>query len=287
MSGDDGQRPYPPPALDRVSREVMLRAISSVRLGRVFDLSVPIGGHYPRGSPEFFAPFTLTGLHTPQETSRVATWPDFSNEVISGTPHVGTHIDALCHFQAEGRIFGGARSDVAHDASGWSVHGMETCPPILGRGILIDVAGAAGVKVLADDVEIGPRDLEAALKRQGVDIEKGDVVLVRTGKINLYEQGDEAYYGPHAGVGVEGALWLYDRGMAALGTDTSGTEPMPFGDPAHSTHRALLVERGVHLLEILQLDELAGERVYTFLFIALPIRFVGATGSWIRPVAVT
>jgi kynurenine formamidase len=286
VSDNDSPQGYPPPGLDRISTDTLLRAFSLVRRGRVYDLSVPIGGSYPRGSDEFFAPFTLRPLHTPAETARVAAWPDFANEVISGTPHVGTHIDAFSHVQSEGRIFGGALSAVAHSDNGWSVHGAETTPPILGRGALIDVAGAATVDVLPDDVEIGPAELEGAMARQGTEVGPGDIVLVRTGKIAAYKRGEDAYFGPHAGVSVDGALWLYERGMAALGTDTSGTEPMPFRDPARSTHRALLVERGVHLLETLDLDELASERVYEFLFIALAIRFVGATGSWVRPVAV-
>jgi kynurenine formamidase len=71
--------------------------------------------------------------------------------------------------------------------------------------------------------------------------------------------------------------------MGLLGTDTSGTEPVSFLDPAHTVHRLLLVERGMHLIEILNLDEPADAKVDPFLFVCLPLKVRGATGWWVRP----
>jgi kynurenine formamidase len=75
--------------------------------------------------------------------------------------------------------------------------------------------------------------------------------------------------------------------MAVLGTDTTGTEPLPFPDIANTTHRAMLVERGVHLLENVFLEELARDSVREAVFVCLPLKLTGATGSWIRPIAIT
>lgn len=74
--------------------------------------------------------------------------------------------------------------------------------------------------------------------------------------------------------------------MAVLGADSTGIEPLPFPDPARTTHRAMLVERGVHLVENLYLDELAADGVAEALFVCLPLKITGATGSWVRPVAI-
>jgi kynurenine formamidase len=74
--------------------------------------------------------------------------------------------------------------------------------------------------------------------------------------------------------------------MALLGTDTSGTEVIPMPDPERTTHGVMLVERGVHLIEIMDLEAVADERRYEFLFICLPLRITGATGSWLRAIAV-
>jgi len=87
-------------------------------------------------------------------------------------------------------------------------------------------------------------------------------------------------------VGRTAALWLYERGMSVLGTDTTGTEPLPFDDPAVTTHGAMLVEKGVHLIENLYLEDVAQDAAREGLFIALPLKITGATGSWIRPILV-
>jgi kynurenine formamidase len=111
-------------------------------------------------------------------------------------------------------------------------------------------------------------------------------VLVRTGKMADYHGDGASYFAAGPGIGVEAALWLFERGMAVLGSDTSATEPFPFPDPDNTVHRAMLVERGVFLVEILCLDELASASAYEFLFVCLPLKFRGGTGSWVRPVAV-
>jgi kynurenine formamidase len=112
-------------------------------------------------------------------------------------------------------------------------------------------------------------------------------VLVRTGWLKAwYGSGSDTYFASQPGVGPDAALWLYERGMALLGTDTSGTEALPWPDPARTTHVEMLVKRGVHLIEIMDLESVADEQRYEFLFLCLPLRISGATGSWLRPVAV-
>ena len=128
-------------------------------------------------------------------------------------------------------------------------------------------------------------DIEKELARKKLEIRSGDIVLVRTGKI-LDFSDEAAFQAAEPGVGREAALWLYDKGMSVLGTDTTGTEPLPFDDSAFTTHGAMLVDCGVHLIENLNLEEVADAGVKDGLFIALPLKITGATGSWIRPVLV-
>ena len=97
---------------------------------------------------------------------------------------------------------------------------------------------------------------------------------------------EAAFQAAEPGVGRSAALWLYEHGMSVLGTDTTGTEPLPFDDPAVTTHGAMLVEKGVHLIENLYLEDVARDGVREGLFIALPLKITGATGSWIRPILV-
>jgi kynurenine formamidase len=282
VSGGTAQAPTDIGALARIGAQTVRTALQLPRRGHVYDLGLEINDRIPHNPG--FAHFSLAFTQTPEGTGAGSPF-QFAAEVIVGALHVSTHIDALVHVQAEGRIYGG---DLARDARGdrgWKKHGIETVPPILGRAVFLDIAGMRGQSRLPDGYEITVADLEAGLAKAGLDIRSGDIVLVRTGKVLQY--GDpEAFFAGEPGVGRDAALWLYERGMAVLGTDTTGTEPLPFIDPARTTHRAMLVDHGVHLIENLFLERLAEDGVNEGLFIALPLKITGATGSWIRPVVV-
>ena len=152
-----------------------------------------------------------------------------------------------------------------------------------GRAICLDIPRLKGIDRLPDRYEITIDDLKQELGRIGCTVRSGDIVLVRTGKIQDFDN-EAAFQAAEPGVGRKAALWLYEAGMAVLGTDTTGTEPLPFDDPAVTTHAAMLVESGVHLIENLYLEEVAREGISEGLFIALPLKITGATGSWLRPI---
>ena len=161
----------------------------------------------------------------------------------------------------------------------WSI---DTVPPILRRGVLLDFAGDGP---LAKDREITPDDLDAAVRTQHVEIRPGDVVLLRTGWATYFTDPAKfiaAVRGP--GPARAGAEWLSRRGVFAAGSDTVAFEKVP--DPAMPVHVHLLVESGIHIIECLNLEELAAASVYEFLFIALPLKIRGGTASPVRPVAV-
>jgi kynurenine formamidase len=272
-------------ALARIGQEEVLAALALPRAGRVYDLGLELNERIPQGIKGVFVPFHMATRATPEGTGAAGPF-QYSVEVVTGTLHVSTHIDAFAHIQAEGRVFGGGLASELRGDDGWKEHGAETIAPIVGRAVMLDVAGLKGGAALEDRYEITVDDLEAACRRQEVDVRSGDVVLVRTGKIAEFFTDAEAFQAAQPGVGPAAAVWLYERGMAVLGTDTTGTEPQPFPDPAATTHRAMLVERGVHLLENVYLDELARDGVSEALFVCLPLKITGATGSWVRPVAI-
>jgi len=122
------------------------------------------------------------------------------------------------------------------------------------------------------------------VQKQDVHVHAGDVVLLRTGWARYWE--DAARFiaqvkGP--GPGEAGARWLSAHRIFAAGSDTVAFERVP--DPAMPVHVHLLVESGIHIIECLNLEQLAADRVYTFVFVAMPLKIRGATGSPIRPVA--
>lgn len=250
-----------------------------------YDLGLPLDERIPQGNPGAFTPFSFSWRVTPEDTGTQDGY-QYAAETIVACPHISTHIDALVHCQAENRVFGGTPVSQARGDRGFRVHGVETIRPILGRAIVLDVAALHGAEALADGYEVTVQDLRDAAGHAGVKVREGDIVMVRTGKIREFFDDPTAFQASQPGVGVRGAVWLYEQGMVALGTDTTGTEPLPFADPARTTHRAMLVDRGVHLIENLDLTGPCADGVAEGLFVCLPLKITGATGSWVRPVLV-
>jgi len=213
-----------------------------------------------------------------------------SNEMIVMGGHTGTHFDGLAHVSQDGRLHGGVDAAAAQTGGRFRQLGLETVAPIVGRGVLLDVAWTTKDGVLPAGVAVTASDLERTASAQRVDPAGADALLVRTGWTRHWSD-PAAYIGQASGVpGVDesGARWLADHARRVAGGDTMAFEQVPPGK-GHAllpVHRVLLVEHGIHILENLDLERLAADRRYEFLFVCLPLAFVGATGSPVRPIAV-
>ncbi len=195
--------------------------------------------------------------------------------------HSGTHIDALSHQAENMELFGGVRIDSkVQAADGFRKHGIETMAPLIARGVLLDVAGA---KRLAPNHVISADELEAT----GVEVREGDVVLVRTGYGAIWERPDD--YLKAAGVGVAGCRWLVDKKVRAVGADNMAFETVESYDKELGVslpgHMILLVRAGIPIIENVNLEELAKAGVREFVFVCLPLKMRGVTGSPVRPIA--
>jgi len=207
--------------------------------------------------------------------------------------HSGTHIDAFCHYAREGQLFGGQSAQKAQNKwKGFCAHGVHEIPPIFRRGVLLDVPRCMGVDRLAPGTEIDAKMLEETRRMAGVDIHPGDVVLFRTGEIQLWPSQD--YYDPGRGgipgLNLDGAIWMSDHKAYLVGSDNYPIEHIAMpknGKRAGSmpVHGHLLVDNGIYLIEVMNLEELAGGRHYEFMFVAVPLKLRGATGSPVRPIA--
>jgi len=212
-----------------------------------------------------------------------------SGVLIAGD-HNGTHIDALCHQAESMTMHGGVQVDgCVQTSTGFAAMGAETIEPILGRGVLLDVARHDGVPFLPLETLVSRDHLEAVAAAQGTPINSGDVVLVRTGAGAIWDT--PADYIRAAGIAADASAWLADLGVRAVGADNIAWDlDSPKIDPTTETsfpgHVILLVRHGIHIIENLYLEELAHDRVYAFTFICLPPKLKGATGAPVRPVAV-
>jgi kynurenine formamidase len=278
--------------IDASSREAIMDRADP---GKVYDLSVDNF----IGMPGWFGaedqPYQIWMTHTPRgeqndDIMRVGKAANelvsYSGDSISMYTHTGTHIDALNHFGYGGRIFNGFAVDEHLGSRAWRKAGADKHPPIIARGIMLDVAGMFGVDVLEPSYGIGEKDLHGCLKHQGTELRPGDVVLVRTGRMRLWP--DRAAYLPNPpGINREGAEFLAKAGAIIVGADNHSLEQAPSADPENwqVVHSYLLAEAGVPILEIANLEELAEDKVFEFAFFGACIRLRGATGAPMRPIA--
>lgn len=280
---------HPRGAAARITPAVTLAALAIPRRGVTLDLGSELSRDMAKGMGQdrAFAPFQVLRHRTSVDLARDGgtAGTTFSTELVQGTPHTGTHFDAFCHVQLDGRVFGGGTAAAHERDFGWEHAGIETVAPVITRGILLDIATDRGVDQLPGETGIGLDEVRAALDRRGLAVRWGDAVLIRTGKMRDFADPTR-WDGPNPGLSVDAAIWLYDQGMAVLGADNPSVEPNPTADWARNLHVEMLYRRGVHLLEWLDLEPLREAGATEFLFCALPLKIRGATGSWIRPVAI-
>lgn len=252
--------------------------------GKVYDLGQPYRPgmpHHPNHPP--FA-FTLTKKHG---DVMYANEVSAANCLFTTGGHTGTHLDSLGHISHKGILYGNVKAARVQDYStGIQLRGIHTTPPVVRRGILLDVPRALDKRVLPNAFPIGRRELEAAAKKERVSLKSGDVVLVRTGWAQYWK--DPVKYVANErgapGVTLDGAEWLAKHKIAFTGSDTTAYEKTPTHDLP--VHVCLLTRNGIQLMEMLNLEELAKDRVYEFLFVALPLKIIGGTASPIRPIAI-
>lgn len=253
---------------------------------RVYDLSQPLEHGMPV-SPNH--PGFKMALQRRHGDMVRADGGSAANEMILLGGHTGTHIDAFCHVSHQGRLFGGHDAAEAQVGGRFKVLGVETIAPVFCRGVMLDIPGLRGVDVLPAGSPISAAELEAACRRQGVEVRPGDAVLIRSGW-PAHWNDPETFVGHHHGVpgpDESAAAWLADRRIRITGAETIAYECI-YPERGHAllpVHRTMLVEHGIHIIEVLNLTELARDSVSEFLFVVAPIKVVGATGIPVRPVA--
>lgn len=280
--------------MDQNSRYDILTRVKS---GKVYDLSVD----YFVGMPSFHSlgdpPYQYWLTHTPNGTivdnpnglgedmNRKVT---YTGDAISMYTHIGTHIDALNHFGLDGKIWNGFTPEKHLGDKGWKKTGAEKIPPIIARGILIDIPAYKNGTALTENYRITVSDLVGALQKQKVELQQGDVVLIRTGQSAFYNDAVK-YLDNYPGISLDAVKWLVEeKKIMLLGADNLSLEAFPSerDDNWVPVHTYLLAEQGMMFIEQMYLEELSGNKEYEFLFIAASLKLKGASGSPMRPLAI-
>jgi len=261
-----------------------LAASKLIKAGEVIELAHVLGP-----SMAFFGTRRFD-VHTKRTFMNVFSNMRGSNEeiVITELGQVGTQFDGFAHQTHLNSWYNCVKVDENVERSQFKKYGIHTVGTLFTRGVLIDVAGFKGVEMLGDTYEITVEDLEGALKKQNLILQKGDAVLINTGWGKLYGKDNPRYVKSCPGLGVKAAEWLIAKDPMLLGADNWPVEVSPNPDKQLSlpVHQLALVVNGVHLLENVKLDELAQKGVSEFAFIMQPLKIQGASGSTVSPVAV-
>jgi kynurenine formamidase len=279
-------------AANELTSEVTLGATKLVRSGRAYDLSQPISAAIPRlaGQP----PYSMCIWTNPAISRRSFERDEhaingigFTDERVEFDLHAGTHIDALGHTSIANRMYNGVLVENAVTNGGLARLGIENLPPIATRGVLVDAVAFRGRDLAGGEV-ITKDDVQTALAIADLQIEPGNVVLIRTGWSRYYGVDNSHYVDSAPGIDVTCARWLARQRVVAVGSDTMSLEVAPgvsAGEP-YPVHQFLLAEAGVYIIEQANLEELAADQVLEFLCLVLAPKFSGGTGSPVRLTAI-
>lgn len=271
------------------------RGAAAVRTGKAFSLAVRLDQSSPQvGSiPGRVNPLrTMTMLNAQYGGSADAAC--FNDDVVTMGLQAATHWDALAHVSYDGQLYNGFPASSVTAEAGATRCAISRIKALTTRGVLLDVAGALGVDRLEPGYGVQPDDLDAALARANIELAAGDVVLVRTGHMQLYKAYDRVTYttGPQPGLTMRTVPWFRDADVAAVATDTIAFEVYPGEDDAVIFPVHLLQLRDMGMLQGQNFDlealaaDCATDGTYDFLLEASPLPFTGGCGSPVNPVAI-
>lgn len=286
--GDDDQLG----TLNLIDPAARLRGIAAAVDGRAFSLALPWSDDGPQLG-------FIEGRDNPQVTawSTHASWgePDdfmFHDDRVEMGTQACTHWDGLAHASYRGVIYNGF-PDSAITADGAPQCGVHLIDTLITRGVLLDVARATGVDRMAGGHALTEADLDAAVALAGTTIEPGDVVLIRTGHMQHFHEGDRMTFATSAcGPSLQTVEWFHRHDVAAVATDNLIFEVFPCERPeiALPVHFLHLVEMGMTQGQNWDLEALAADCAsdgrYTFLLSAAPEPVVGGIGAPVNPTAV-
>jgi kynurenine formamidase len=273
-------------AANYITPELVVKAAQLVKTGKTYQLGIETNSKTPAFPPRTFK-ITIV---QPGQAGSPGLGPNkttYNDDIIDGWVGVGSQLDGLGHIGIEHVYYNGNKLADFADPAGLKKFGMEKVPPLVARGVLLDMAAHYGTDVVREGTAFNSAEIEAVAKKQGVEIRQGDVVIFHTGWVSLIGKDDKRYGSVEPGLGLDGAKYLIGKGVLAVGADTWGLEVVPFETPdIFPVHQELIPKNGTYILENMNTGPLAADRAYEFLFVLGPSRITGAVQAIINPIAI-
>ena len=274
-------------AANLITAESVLKAAQLVKTGKTYSLGIVIGPNTPAFPPRSLS---LTVVQpNQQESNRPFAEMTYNDDIFVGWLGIGSQIDGLGHFGHQGMYYNCNHARDFAGISGLSKLGIEKIPPLVARGVVLDIASHYGVSHLAAGQYFSVADVKAVEKEQGTPIRAGDVVLFHTGWTDAKLASDPvAWASGEPGQSEEVATYIASKNVVAVGADTWGVDVVPYQNPARpfQGHLTYLKENGIYILETMNTGPLVRDKAYEFLFILGQAKLEGAVQMIINPVAI-
>ncbi|MFT5333815.1 MAG: kynurenine formamidase [Halioglobus sp.] len=273
-----------------VNPEQVLMAAKLVKKGQVHPLGIVVDPQMPAFPPRSMSLVIVQpGQHNGRSLHQDFGWDIVYNDDQANLWFgIGPQLDGLGHMGEAGEYYNCNAAVDFIDISGLKKLGTDKVPPLVGRGVMLDMARHFGVETMAAGQSFGSADIKDAAKAQGVQIRRGDVVLFHTGWTDaMLASEPQAWATAEPGLTNEAAAYLASLELMAVGADTWGIEVVPAikGDKLFYGHVELLKKNGIYILETMNTGRLASEKVHEFMFVLGQARIKGTVQMIINPVA--
>ncbi|KYG99195.1 cyclase family protein [Bradyrhizobium sp. DOA1] len=273
-------------AANYMTPELVVKAASLVKTGKTYALGMAVDSKTPAYPPR---DYKIT-IVQPGQAGSSGLGPNkatYNDDILNTWVGVGSQLDGLGHLGIEHVYYNGNKLADFADPTGLKKLGIEKVPPMVTRGVLLDMAAYFKTDVVKEGTAFNVKEIEEAAKAQNVEIRQGDVVIFHTGWLGLVGKDDKRYSAGEPGLGVEGAKYLTGKGVVAVGADTWGVEVVPFESKnLFEVHQILLAMNGTYILENMDTAALARDKGYEFLFVLGQPRWTGGVQAMINPIAI-
>lgn len=264
----------------------VLEATKLVTTGKTYRLGIVVDRSTPAFPPRGFS-VTVLAPNQPPGVSFGSNKMNYLDDIVMGWLGVGSQIDGFAHLGTDNVFYNQNKLADFFDTTGVKKLGIHNVPPIVTRGVVLDVAKVKGKPMLDAGEIVTVADIQAAERAAGVSPGRGDVVILHTGWLDMLDRDAKAFGAGEPGIDAAGAKYLAGKEVVAVGADTWGVEAVPFaGDKVWEGHQVLLAQNGIHILETMDTRELVRDGVTEFMFVLGVPRYRGSIQAIINPIAI-
>ncbi|MNJ34861.1 putative cyclase [compost metagenome] len=273
-------------AANLLTADVVKKAIGLVNTGKTYSLGVAVSKDLPAFRHRSFHLYNIQPGEQAGQTLGKNKFT-FNDELVNGWTGVGTQLNGIGHIGIDNVYYNGNKAADFVTVEGVSKLGIEKVPPMVTRGVVLDMTAHFGKAIVPGGTVFSVDDLKAVLKKQGITLRKGDVVLFNTGWLELIGKDNQQFLATEPGIDMPAAQWLADQGIVAFGGDTWASEvyPNPSGEE-FPVNQFMLAKRGIYNLELIDTRALVRDKAFEFLFVLGQPLYKGSTQVNVNPVAI-